>query len=212
MLLASAIAGSRQDLSRRAYLLSDAAAVLDQTQVKSDISIRQRILDAALDIVEKNGVTALTQPRVAKAAGVRQSHLTYYFPKKADLFVALLQASHARAGDAAHGQAHGHMSFDDAMKALRALVLDPLRMRFFLGIVVEAGEAGNLQPILAEHARALVFQVAPHFGRAGDDPDVTDFVDALRGLGVRMLIDPDSKLMRSFDPVSYAAKFGLKRT
>lgn len=175
----------------------------------SDTSIRQRILDAALDIVEKKGVTALTQPRVAKAAGVRQSHLTYYFPKKADLFAALMQASHARAGSKV-GDAHDD-SFDGAMKALRALVLDPPRMRFFLNLIVEAGDARSLQPILVEHARALASHVAPHFGRHGDDPDVIDFIDALRGLGLRMLIDPDPKLMRSFDPVVYAAKFGLKR-
>ena len=40
---------------------------------------------------------ALTQPKIAKALGLRQSHLTYYFPRKADLFAALLDASHDRA-------------------------------------------------------------------------------------------------------------------
>ena len=34
-------------------------------------SARQRILDAALKILKKEGVTALTQTRVAAAAGLR---------------------------------------------------------------------------------------------------------------------------------------------
>lgn len=173
----------------------------------SNVSIRQRILDAALDIVEKQGVNALTQPRVAKLAGVRQSHLTYYFPKKADLFVALLQASHARAGDAPAKQ----QGFDEAMRALRALFFDPQRMRFFLSIVLEAEESDALRPLLAEHVRGLADNVAPHFNRRGDDPDVIAFIDALRGLGLRLLIEPDEKLKKSFDLAALAGRFGLTR-
>ena len=32
-------------------------------------------------LLHEQGLAALTQPRIAKAAGVSQSHLTYYFPK-----------------------------------------------------------------------------------------------------------------------------------
>ena len=63
-----------------------------------EISTRQRILDAAIRIARKSGIKALTQPRVAAAAGVRQSHLTYYFPRKADLLAAVLEASHHQGG------------------------------------------------------------------------------------------------------------------
>lgn len=175
--------------------------------MSSNVSIRQRLLEAALDIVEKQGVNALTQPRVAKLAGVRQSHLTYYFPKKADLFVALLQASHERAADAPIEQ----QSFDEAMRSLRTLFFDAQRMRFFLGIVMEAEESSTLRPLLAEHVRALADGVAPHFNRRGDDPDVIAFIDALRGLGLRMLIEPNEKLKKSFDVAAFAARFGLTR-
>lgn len=65
--------------------------------------VRDRLLAAALALLREQGLTGLTQPRVAKAAGVSQSHLTYYFPTRADLLRAVLGAAAAgqRAGVAA---------------------------------------------------------------------------------------------------------------
>jgi len=49
------------------------------------MDVRERLLEAALKLLAESGAHELTQPRVAKAEGVRQSHLTYYFPTRADL-------------------------------------------------------------------------------------------------------------------------------
>ena len=46
---------------------------------------RDRILHAAMEILNNDGFGALTQTRVAEKAGVRQSHVTYYFPVRNDL-------------------------------------------------------------------------------------------------------------------------------
>lgn len=54
---------------------------------------RRRILDAALRLVAAGGANELTQPKVSRAAGLRQSHLTYYFPTRADLLQAVAQHS-----------------------------------------------------------------------------------------------------------------------
>ncbi|WP_159732727.1 TetR/AcrR family transcriptional regulator [Methylosinus sp. Ce-a6] len=172
----------------------------------AEISVRQRILNAALDIVEKDGVEALTQPRVAKAAGVRQSHLTYYFPRKADLFVALLQASHGRAErDAAGGEG------EDMLEALRKLMLGRGRMRFFLAIVLGASEEEELRPILAAHAQGLTSRVAAYFGREAGDPAAAGFVDRLRGLGLRALLEPGLAEIDRGELERLAAEFGLRR-
>jgi AcrR family transcriptional regulator len=170
-------------------------------------TVKDRILEAALRIVEEQGVKALTQPRVAAAAGVRQSHLTYYFPRKADLFVALLQASHVRAKKTR--RKGGVETFDDAMRALEALMFDRERMRFFLGIVLEASEEEDLRPILAQHAKGLSDRVALQFGRSGDDPAITAFIDALRGMGLRMLLD--SGAAKDANAEKIAKTFGLER-
>ncbi len=48
-------------------------------------SARERILFAAVEILNADGFGAMTQTRVAERAGLRQSHLTYYFPTRNDL-------------------------------------------------------------------------------------------------------------------------------
>jgi AcrR family transcriptional regulator len=42
------------------------------------------LLQAAVAVVREGGYPALTQPRVAAAAGTAQGHLTYYFPTRTD--------------------------------------------------------------------------------------------------------------------------------
>lgn len=175
----------------------------------SEATVKDRILDAALRIVEEQGVKALTQPRVAAAAGVRQSHLTYYFPRKADLFVALLQASHDRAKKPRRKE--GLESVDDLLRALNALMFDRARMRFFLGIVLETSEEADLRAILDEHARALTRRVAAAFGRDGDDAAVLRFIDNLRGRGLRALLETGAVEMKDSDIEALARDFGLER-
>ncbi|QGM99036.1 TetR/AcrR family transcriptional regulator [Methylocystis parvus] len=175
----------------------------------SSATVRDRILEAALQIVEEQGIKALTQPRAAAAAGVRQSHLTYYFPRKADLFVALLHASHDRAKK--KPRKGGAETFDDVMRALESLMFDRQRMRFFLGIVLEASEEDDLRPILAEHARALADRVAAQFGRGGDDPDVVAFIDAVRGMGMRQLLESGGGPPNELNAEKIAGAFGLRR-
>lgn len=174
----------------------------------SSANVRDRILEAALQIVEEQGIKALTQPRVAAAAGVRQSHLTYYFPRKADLFVALLQASHDRAKKGRRKA--GEESFKDVMRGLKALMFDRQRMRFFLGIVLEASEEDDLRPVVEEHARALAERVAAQFGRIGEDPDVIRFIDTLRGMGIRALLESHADA-KDVDLEALARGFGLKK-
>jgi len=55
---------------------------------KRDVVIG-KIMAAALDLLRREGLPALTQPRVARAAGLRQSHITYYFPTRSDLVAAV---------------------------------------------------------------------------------------------------------------------------
>ena len=54
---------------------------------------RQNILQAALAVLRENGFAGFTQPRVAAEAGVRQSHLTYYFPTRLDLLTAVARCA-----------------------------------------------------------------------------------------------------------------------
>ncbi|MFC3227844.1 TetR/AcrR family transcriptional regulator [Marinibaculum pumilum] len=162
-------------------------------------SLRERILDAALEILQDSGIKKLTQPKVAAAAGIRQSHLTYYFPKKIDLVTALLQGHLDHAG--AHGPAH------DIMPALRMIATDRRRIRFFLGLVIEAEQQPALRPLVYRHMEQFDALVAAHFGRPAGDPDVQAFLDALRGAGMKQLLRESPAAV---DVEALAGRFGLR--
>jgi AcrR family transcriptional regulator len=51
----------------------------------ADATARERILTASVELLHTEGFAALTQQAVAATAGVRQSHVTYYFPSRNDL-------------------------------------------------------------------------------------------------------------------------------
>ncbi|MGF6174449.1 TetR/AcrR family transcriptional regulator [Ensifer sp. 4252] len=169
--------------------------------VKPDNTTRQRILDAALGIIETQGMKALTQPKIAKATGLRQSHLTYYFPRKADLFIALLEASHNRAAQRA--PAH-EPSLEDM---LSHLLFNRERMRFLLAIMLEVDEDRELQAVLHGHLAELAHVVAARLSRPADAAAVRSFVDELRGIGLRHLSDPAAGELPSIRAV--AERHGL---
>jgi len=108
--------------------------------VAKEKSTRQLILDTALRIASNDGIKDLTQTNVASAAGVRQSHLTYYFPLKVDLLTAVLEASHnshqPKAGKNSKLQAD-LVGPDRAIKLVEEVFLDRNKMNFFLGVLVE---------------------------------------------------------------------------
>jgi hypothetical protein len=92
-------------------------------------------------------------------------------------------------------------------------MFDRRRMRFFLAIVLGAGEEPELRPVLAAHARELSQRVAAAFGREADDPSALAFVDLLRGLGLRLLLEPENTPARGeIDLEALAASLGLRRS
>jgi AcrR family transcriptional regulator len=74
-------------------LYSDGSVYLLVTQQRRYVMQDRRtaILQAALAVLSEHGYAGFTQPRVATRAGMRQSHLTYYFPTRLALFEAVAQ-------------------------------------------------------------------------------------------------------------------------
>ncbi|MEM1178550.1 MAG: TetR/AcrR family transcriptional regulator [Acidobacteriota bacterium] len=170
-------------------------------------SVRRSILDATEEVLARDGVKKLSQTHVAKAAGVRQSHLTYYFPKKSDLVVALLEEHIAQMDRALAGR-----DGDDAAGVAGALDLiarDASRMRFFLGLVVECEQDEGLRALLVDHTRQFDELVARYFGREPGDADVRLFINTLRGCGLMNLLHRGGDSFES--PARIAKRFGLVR-
>jgi AcrR family transcriptional regulator len=110
---------------------------------------RTRILEAALGLLAKGGAQELTQPRIAKAAGVRQSHLTYYFPTVHELLqeVAKYTLDTMTAEMRAHDPGKHALSLVDAAIATSA---DKRRMRMVLALVTTVDREPKLKPRMRE--------------------------------------------------------------
>lgn len=95
--------------------------------------VRDRILEAALTLLAESGAHDLTQPKVAKAAGVRQSHLTYYFPTRGELLQEVARYSIEKlAGELTHARP------DALAEGIAAGAADKRRSRVMLGLVTSA--------------------------------------------------------------------------
>lgn len=114
--------------------------------------VRRRILDAALGLLHEAGVGALTQPRIARAADVRQSHLTYYFPTRIDLLKAVVQHSMAESmrSLAAFADRGSGASRDRLVRAMGEGVTDSGRARLLLGLIVASDEDRTIKIWLRE--------------------------------------------------------------
>lgn len=123
------------------------------------MDVREAILQAGAALLREQGVAALTQPRVARAAGVKQSHLTYYFPRRTDLLLAI--ARHAIAAVMANlsGEQSGRSPSAALAETLTAAAIDGVPPRVLLGLVV----AADTDPAIRAPLRELIGGVRGRF-------------------------------------------------
>lgn len=115
--------------------------------------IRTHILDCAYDLLADHGVGHLTQPRIARAAGVRQSHLTYYFPRRGDLLAALARHSmELLTGSMITKARKGSIGPADMAGVITQALSDRRRVRTLLGLITAADE----DPAVRDSLRGLV--------------------------------------------------------
>lgn len=157
--------------------------------------MRERILDAAVELLRTQGVQFLTQPQVAKAAGVSQSHLTYYFPKRTDLMLAVARHSSAGVFESLQGFfASQAVPANDAERharigaVVRMMVQDRTRTRVLLGLLVAADDDPALREVMVENLGLVRSVVALGLQRATDHPDVDIVLATLWGLGLQQFL------------------------
>ena len=135
------------------------------------MTVQTRILDAALRLVFESGVAALTQPRIAQAAGVRQSHLTYYFPTRAELLEGIVQhmMDALMQGMQAVAHAHAGKGAGALARAMGEAVADPRRARLMLALVVASDEEPGIKVWLRGFIKRLRGRIAQVLCEAGLD-------------------------------------------
>lgn len=159
-----------------------------------------------------SGLQAVTQTGVAEAAGIRQSLLTYYFPRKADLLAALLENSHLNADKENTGNvaaSSAPVKLGDSLAFVEKLFLDKKRMSFFLGFVGQAMDDAELKTILIRHMDGFENELAERFGKPPKDPSVKAFLDHVRGACMRALMEKKSGSIIKIDIKEIAKLHGL---
>jgi len=166
--------------------------------------IREQILDAAVRVLRESGVKHLAQTQVARAAGVPQGHLTYYFPRKLDLIAAVAQRFvEMLAEDFRVFVAEAGPTFHDdrwragALAFAGRLAKDRERTRMLLGLIVESENDPALREVIARHAQMVRALLAGALELPEDDPDVDLLLATLWGIGLQHFVfrttRPDSR-------------------
>ena len=134
-------------------------------------TLRDKILDSAVELLREHGASGLSQPRVAKRAGIPQGHLTYYFPRKSDLLAAVARRFHDEIQLELAQVGMRVLSGDVrslGKELLVRLIRDDGRTRTLLGLLVASESDSELRTSL----RAIVDEGRPSLGfLLGLEPD-----------------------------------------
>jgi AcrR family transcriptional regulator len=136
------------------------------------MDVRTRILEAGLRLLAEGGAHELTQPKVAKLAGVRQSHLTYYFPTRGELLQEVARHSIEKlAGQLAHGRKAS------LAEGIAAGAADKRRSRVMLGLVGAADRDPAIKARMRRFVKELRARMTPllQAGGLNTDPESVAF-------------------------------------
>lgn len=158
---------------------------------------RQRLYDAAVELIAERGYTATTVDQIAERAGVAKGTVYYNFAGKAALFAELLEYGVERLAQTLRESAAGHAPLD----ALDAVVGAELE---FIGeheafarlLLAETWRSGgdwqNAARLIRERAVGVIADVIASAVRAGDlrdDLDVGMAASAVFGMVLTVALD-----------------------
>jgi len=150
---------------------------------------RSRLLEAAIRVLLAEGMHALSQTRVAQEAGLRQSHLTYYFPTRVDLLKAVVEFADASIIGMVEGRPDAMpRSLTDFRDRLVAPVIDRKMPRLMLAMQVAADEEPELHEWMRgfdARMQARVVAVMAGFGLRPNPRDFALFHASMIGIAVQ---------------------------
>ena len=155
--------------------------------------VRHRLLTAALEIVYSEGLQALTQARVARQAGMRQSHLTYYFPTRSQLLTAVVEeAAQATLCTLGPDDAALPATLEGYLMAMADQLRDTRMPRLMMAMTLASEEDPSLKQWMNDFkSRALdrIHAALQHYGLDVGADQVALFHALLVGLAVLNLSD-----------------------
>ncbi len=129
---------------------------------------REQILHAAVEILNAEGFGGLTQTRVAERAGIRQSHLTYYFPARNDLLrETAVYGCDAMLGALEMGIESGELNVENFREVMAVDIHDRRFARLMCALIVASDEDAEIKPWLANFEAANMEQIKSSFHKLG---------------------------------------------
>jgi len=124
---------------------------------------RQEIINAGLTVLRESGYSGFTQPRVAAEAGLRQSHLTYYFPTRVDLLEGVARAAIERQL-AATDAILDASSPEAAAKVIATVVVRHDNTRVIMALAQAADQEPALRILFRELADGIILRAGRLLG------------------------------------------------
>ncbi len=170
---------------------------------------RSRLLEAAIRLLQAEGMHALSQTRVAREAGMRQSHLTYYFPTRVDLLKAVVEFADASIIGMVEGRPEAMpRSLTDFRDRLVAPVIDRKMPRLMLAMQVAADEEPGLHEWMRgfdARMQARIVAVMAGFGLRPSARDFALFHASMIGIAVQNAWRHDEASAREARRLMHAA-------
>ena len=147
---------------------------LVSVKTKSTLPVTDRILKSAITVIQTEGLKKMSQAHVASVAGLRQSHLTYYFPTRKDLLKALVQTIHDELKQSIYMMSMTLTSSPSSMHNAREFfvdsVLEPTLAKLMLALMNLAEEDPSLQQWIVGFDNELIAQLRDLFSKLGLTP------------------------------------------
>jgi AcrR family transcriptional regulator len=132
--------------------------------LSASATARERILTAAVELLHTEGFSVLTQQAVAAKAGVRQSHVTYYFPSRNDLLRDTAQFGCASMLAPIEGAvASGLLTRENLREALLPDVSDRAFIRLMIGLTTASDEDHSIRAWLSEFDEGVLRRIQAAF-------------------------------------------------
>jgi AcrR family transcriptional regulator len=151
------------------------------------MGIKEDILIAGSTLLREKGVTALTQPQIAQAANIKQSHLTYYFPKRANLLLAIAEFTMTTLMDSVAVQLQTKPQGRTLASIVGDIMTKGFPPRVFIGLIVAADSDPDIRKLLRKlirHVRAAIQRLLEQAGIAADEEATLLFHATIVGLAV----------------------------
>jgi AcrR family transcriptional regulator len=126
---------------------------------------KQDILNASLAILREEGLAGLTQPRVAARAGVRQGHMTYYFPTRIDLLTAVARAAIEAQSNAARSLLRGISNIRQDVDQLASVVVRHENTRLLAALNQAADQEPAVRKLFGELLKTFVTEIGASLER-----------------------------------------------